>query len=70
MATNIIGTIIGEINIGKRTLLNREFPLTNPYAAIVPIGVATNMVRIATLTDVQVADIQSLNPFSTFQEKK
>jgi hypothetical protein len=70
MATNIIGTIIGEINIGKRILLNRELPLTNPYAAIVPIGVATNMVRIATLTDVQVADIQSLNPFSTFQEKK
>ncbi len=70
MATNIIGTIIGEINMGKRILLNRELPLTNPYAAIVPIGVATNMVRIATLTDVQVADIQSLNPFSTFQEKK
>tara|TARA_Y100001968_G_C18941370_1_gene518893 strand:- start:383 stop:595 length:213 start_codon:yes stop_codon:yes gene_type:complete len=70
MATNIIGTIMGEINMGKRILLNRELPLTNPYAAIVPIGVATNMVRIATLTDVQVADIQSLNPFSTFQEKK
>ena len=70
MATNIIGTIIGDINIGKRILLIRELPLTNPYAAIVPIGVATNMVRTATLTDVQVADIQSLNPFSTFQEKK
>ena len=70
MATNIIGTIMGEINIGKRILLKRELPFTNPYAAIVPIGVATNMVRIATLTDVQVADIQSLNPFSTFQEKK
>lgn len=70
MATNIIGTIIGDINIGKSILLNRELPLTSPYAAIVPIGVATNMVRIATLTDVHVADIQSLNPFSTFQEKK
>ena len=37
---------------------------------MVPIGVATKMVRIATFTEVQVAAIQSLNPFSTFQEKK
>jgi hypothetical protein len=63
MATNIIGTIIGEMNIGKRILLSLELPFTSPYAAIVPIGVATNMVRTATLTDVHVADIQSLNHF-------
>jgi hypothetical protein len=34
------------------------------------MGVATNIVSIATFTEVQVACIQSLKPFSTFQAKK
>ena len=54
MATNIIGTIIGEMNIGKRILLSLELPFTSPYAAIVPIGVATNMVRTAPMVTASV----------------
>jgi hypothetical protein len=63
------GTIIGEINIGNRILPTLELLFTKPYAAIVPMGVATIIVSIATFTEVQVACIQSLKPFP-FQEKK
>jgi hypothetical protein len=64
------GTIMGEIIIGNKIVRTLLPLLINPYAAMVPIGVATKMVNTATFTDVQVAPIQSLKPIPTFPEEK
>ena len=70
MATRITGIIIGEIITGKR-ILRTLFPLLiKPYAAMVPMGVATKIVSTATLIEVQVAPIQSLKPIPTCPDEK